>query len=184
MQKRTSTIRITIDASLISIYVVLTLLVLPIGGLKVTFEHFPVVLCAILYGPIDAMIVGGIGEFFNQMMTFGITPTTALWILPILFRGFVVGIVRNLFAKQMKPSMLIEKTVPWLFIAICIVSGVGSFLLNTYALYVDSRLFGYYSVALVFGSLAARIGLSIVSSTVIGIVTKPVIHALKRAGLI
>ena len=94
MQKKKTVVRLTINAMLIAIYIVLSLpiMTLNVGGLKFTFEHFPVVLCAVLFGPIDGIIVGTLGELVNQMTTFGITPTTALWILPIAFRGCFMGL--------------------------------------------------------------------------------------------
>ena len=67
---------------------------------------------------------------------------------------------------------------------VCILSGVVSSLVNTVALYVDSKMFGYYSAALVFGALAMRLLLSVVTSVVIAIVIKPILHALRKAHLI
>lgn len=137
--------------------------------------------CLTPYWPI---LVGGIGEFINQITSFGITPTTLLWILPIVFRGLIVGGSVKIFKEHMAIPMIASKKLPLLFFVVCVVSGIFSSCLNTVALYVDSKLYGYYSFAMVFGALAVRILLSIVTSIVIGIVTKPILHALQRAHLI
>lgn len=184
MLKQNKTKRFAVNAVFIALYVVLSLLVIPMGGLKITFEHFPVVMCAVLLGPIDAMFVGGLGELINQITSFGITPTTVLWILPIVFRGLVVGGCAKVFKERMAVPAIVSKKIPMLFLVVCVVSGVFSSCLNTFALYVDSKLFGYYSFAMVFGALAVRILLSVATSIVIGIAIKPVLHALQRAHLI
>ena len=69
--------RMAINAVMIAIYVILsTYFTIPLGGLKITIEALPVILCALLFGPVDGAIVGGLAEFMNQLLTFGITPTT------------------------------------------------------------------------------------------------------------
>lgn len=178
MEKQMKTKRCALMAVLIAVYVVLSmpLMVINIGGLKLTFEHFPVVLCAVLYGPVEAMLVGGIGELLNQITTFGITPTTVLWVLPIVVRGLLMGLIGKSWRKS--------RTLPATFFVVCMITGICASLLNTLALYVDSKLFGYYTFALVFGVLTVRILLSVLTSIVIGIATKSVLRALHHAHLI
>ena len=138
-------------------------------------------LCAVIYGPLDAIFVGGIGELINQMTTFGLTPTTLLWILPIVCRGLCVGMCKKILVKYMNPTQIIQQKVPLVFVVVCVCSGVFSSMLNTLALYVDSKMFGYYSFALVFGALAVRILLSVLTSIIICCAIKPILHALKHA---
>lgn len=188
MQKKQMTItRLVLGAMLIAIYVVLSMPMLAVqvgGGLKFTFEHFPVILSAVIFGPIDAVLVGGLGELINQLTTFGLTPTTALWILPIVFRGAFLGVMRTILPGQMGRSAIIQKKIPIVFMVICMVSGVLSSLLNTLALYVDSKLFGYYTYAMVFGVLLIRIISSVVTSILMSLAVKPVVFALSRSQLI
>lgn len=185
MQKKEKPIiRMTVNAVMVAVYYVLSLLVIQIGGLKITFEHFPVVLSAVIFGPTDAMLVGGVGELINQLTSFGITPTTALWILPIVARGLFLGIGVKLLNKQMKPSAIIMQRFPLVFFVMCIVTGICSSCLNTLALYVDSKIFGYYTYALVFGSLFVRVLLGVITSVIIAVAIKSVLHALKKAQLI
>lgn len=185
MQKNQMTAtRITMNAVMIGVYIALSYAAIPVGGgLKITFEHFPVVLSAVLFGPVDAILVGGIGELINQLFTFGLTPTTALWILPIVFRGLILGLGAKLLKKQMSSFAICKKQVPIVFLLVCVISGILSSGLNTLALYVDSKMFGYYTYAMVFGALLMRIFLSCITSVIIGIGTKAVLHALHRAHL-
>ncbi len=183
-ENQTKAKRIVMNAVMVGVYIALTFLTIPMGGLKITFEHFPVVLSAVIFGPVDAMLVGGIGELLNQLFSFGLTPTTALWILPIVSRGFIVGLCAKLFKKQMSSTAICEKGVPVIFLIVCVISGVISSCLNTFALYVDSKMFGYYTYALVFGSLLVRISLSVITSVIICFATKAVLHALHKENLI
>ncbi len=163
---------------LIAIYIVLSLpiMTLNVGGLKFTFEHFPVLLCAVLFGPIDALIVGVLGELFNQLTTFGFTPTTVLWILPIAVRGLLVGCCSKMFKKRLE--------IPILFLIVCVISGIISSMINTVAFYVDSKIFGYYVYEAVFGVFWVRIGLSVITSVVMGLIITPLLYALRKARLV
>ena len=186
MQKRNSinVSKITILALLSAVHVVLSMLVIQAGSYKLTFEHFPVVLSAILFGPWGGMIVGGLGEFVNQMLTYGMTPTTVLFISPFVVRGFLVGIFAKCFPKQVGKGAICEKQVPVFFIILCVASGIVSSCVNTIAIYVDSKMVGYYTFAYVFGALPLRLILSAITSVVIGIVIKPVIIALDKSGVL
>ena len=166
--------RIATNAVLIAIYIAISMLAFNMGPFKLTFEAFPVIVCAVIFGPVDAMLVGGIAELINQLFTFGVTPTTILWILPILIRGFMIGIFSKVWKKK--------NTV--VFLVICIVAAVVHSLLNTLALYVDSKMFGYYTEALVFGALFVRVLASVITATIMAIATKVVVQALKKSNLI
>ena len=182
--KRIETKRIAINAVLIATYIVLSMLAFNLGPLKFTFEAFPIILCAVIFGPMDGMLVGGIGELLNQILTFGLTPTTVLWILPILSRGFIIGILAKVWKKEIGPSAVSAKRVPMMFMVVCVVTGIIHSLINTFALYVDSKMFGYYTEALVFGALFVRILASVITAIIMGFATKAVVHALKKARLI
>lgn len=183
-QKATMASRLAFNAVLIAVYVVLTFLVIPIGGLKITFEHFPVILCAVLFGPVDAMLVGGVGELLNQLTSYGFTPTTLLWVLPIVFRGLSVGICAKLLKNQMSPLAIMKVKVPIVFYMVSVITGICSSCLNTYALYVDSKMFGYYNYAMVFGALLVRILLGVATSILIGVCIKTVLYALRKGNFI
>lgn len=185
MQKnQQKTKQLVMNAVLIGVYIALSYLAIPLGGLKITFEHFPVILSAVLFGPVDAMLVGGIGEFFNQAFSFGITPTTILWVLPIVIRGLFMGVLAKTFKKQMGAAAICEKRLPVIFTVACVGTGLFASCINTLAYYVDSMLLGYYNFALVFGSLIVRLVLSAITSVLMSGMAKAVLHALKKERLI
>lgn len=182
MQKRMAVNRMVLNAAMIAVYVVLSMpfMVISVGGLKITFEHFPVVLSAVVLGPVDAMFIGGIGELINQLTSFGFTPTTLLWILPIVIRGGFLGLCGKVLKKEMSRQAILRSKVPIIFLIVCVLSGLISSIFNTLALYVDSKMFGYYTFALVFGALTVRLLLSVITSVLIVFATKPILHAIKH----
>lgn len=175
--------RLVLDAVLIALYVLLGFLKIPIGNmLRINLASFAVTVCAVAFSPIDGLIVGFMGEFLSQILgPYGMTPTTALWALPEAVRGLMLGLFMLIFAKkQLEASRLLKsKAITWYLIA-CVVSGVVASLLNTFALYVDSKMFGYYNHYMVFGVLAVRLILAVVMSGGFGYVSLHIVSALKR----
>lgn len=178
--------RIALDAVMVALYIGLSFLSIPLGGLKITFEALPVIICAVAFGPVDAAIVGFLSEFLNQMLTYGFTPTTLLWVLPAVVRGLFIGLCVLAMKKHLKQdvfTLLKSKRSVWLLV-ICAVSGVLVSCINTFTLYVDSKMYGYYSYAMVFGVFWIRIISGIISSIAMGLLTSPVVLALQKAKLV
>lgn len=179
--------RLAMNAVLIAIYVVLGYMKIPIGNLfRVSLAPFAVIICAVSFSPVDGLIVGFLGEFLAQILgPYGLTPTTLLWALPEAIRGLLLGLVMLIFVKkQLAPQTLLKsKKIVWYLLA-CIVTGVIASLANTFALYVDSKMFGYYSYHMVFGVLLARLGIATVISGMLGYIALPVVSALRKNKII
>lgn len=156
-----------IGAMLIAVYTVLsTYASVSLGNIRFTFEALPVLLAAALYGPAPAVTVGALGSFLNQLLTYGLTPTTLLWILPHAAGGAVAG----LMCRKGRPLIL----------AAC-ASALTVTLLNTLAMYVDSRMYGYYSAYYVFGALLYRLLGGIVTGMLFSQLLPPVLRRVSRA---
>ena len=67
---------------LAALYLALNLVGFRAWSFHVTFASLPVVVGALLFGPVEGMLIAFIGEFFNQLLSYGVTPTTALWLIP------------------------------------------------------------------------------------------------------
>ena len=179
--------RLVLNAVLVGLYVVLSFWKIPIGNLlRVNFASFAVVLCAVAFSPVDALLGGFLGEFLGQILgPFGLTPTTLLWTLPEAVRGLLLGCSMLLLAKKnLTPGVLYKSKSIAVFLAVCIVVGIVAALLNTFALYVDSKMFGYYSYYMVFGVLLIRLGLATVISGALGYVSLTVVSALRKNKII
>lgn len=176
--------RLVLNAVLIAIYVVLGYLRIPIGNtFRISIAPFAVILCALAFGPLDGLIVGFMGEFLAQVLgPYGLTYTTLLWCVGETVRGLLLGLCTVLFLKQWMRSLSAptrKQTV--LILVCCVVTGMISSLGNTLALYVDSKMLGYYSYAMVFGALLVRLLLSTVTSALLGYISLGIITALRKA---
>lgn len=176
--------RLVLNAVLIAIYVVLGYLRIPIGNtFRISIAPFAVILCALAFGPLDGLIVGFMGEFLAQVLgPYGLTYTTLLWCVGETVRGLLLGLCTVLFLKQWMRSLSAptrKQTV--LILVCCVVTGMISSLGNTLALYVDSKMLGYYSYAMVFGALLVRLLLSTVTSALLGYISLGIITTLRKA---
>ena len=113
------------------------------------------------------------------------TPTTVLWALPEAVRGLLLGLAMLLLAKKgfTPGNMAKSKSFIWYLVA-CVIAGLAASSLNTLALYVDSKMFGYYNYYMVFGVLLVRLSIAAVMSVAFGTVTLPVASALRRNKII
>lgn len=184
-QKRfMTTKRLVINAALISLYVVLRFFNIPVGNsFRFTLAPFPVILCALLYGPVDGLIVGLLGEFLSQILgPYGLTPTTLLWCLGETVRGGVLGLCSVLFFRNgLITAGKVERKYMVSMLICCVLTGVLAALGQTFALYVDSKMFGYYSYAIVFGVLIWRICIYVLLAGAFGYLSVPIISALRKA---
>ena len=179
--------RLVLNAVLIALYVLLGFLKIPIGNiLRINLASFSVVVCAVAFSPIDGLVVGFLGEFLSQILgPYGLTPTTALWALPEAARGLLLGLFVLIYVKKQlaTTNTLKPNAMAW-YLSACILSGVVASLLNTFALYVDSKMFGYYSYHMVFGILVVRLAIAVVMSGMFGYVALHIVSALKRNKII
>ncbi len=176
--------RIAIDAVLIALYFALSWASVEIAGIKLTFVGLASIIAAMVYGPIDGFLVGFLGAFCEQMLKYGFTPTTLLWVLGPAVRGLFIGCCKLIFKKSMAPENLLKAKRPYVFFAVCIVSGVLVSLLNTMAFYVDAKMFHYYTYELIFGVLWLRLLSGILSSVLMSMVTLPVLAGVRHTTLV
>lgn len=162
--------RLTTCAMLIAINVVLSILTpVKLANFKFTFEAFPILIAGIIFGPIEGILVGTIGSAIYQILFsgYGLMITTPLWIIPHTISGLLVGIYSKRHNLDLTNKQL-------LFITI--LSAITVTILNTLAIYIDSKIFGYYSFAYVFGSII----LKIVSGVLLAIIYSMIIQKLAK----
>lgn len=185
MKKGTfSTRRIVLDAMLVALFFVLSSTSIRLGNtFKITFDSLACLLTAMLFGPLDAFLVGFLGEILAQMLSYGFTATTLLWVLGPAVRGLVLGLGVVFFKDKMSLSA-IQNRKPYVYLGVVMLASIITSLCNTMALYVDSKMFGYYEYHMVFGVLFVRLGTGIVSAVVMAVIAIPVLRALKASKLI
>ena len=164
--KRTIITRICVCAILSALYFVLDLISIKAGPFKLSVSGLPIIIVAILYGQVDAMIVGFTGAFLGQLLSYGFTPTTLLWCMPAVVRGLFVG----LFTKKLN-----IKERPISLIVIIVISSLLVTTINTVVMYIDSKIYHYYSYAYIFGALFTRYITGIITAIIYSVLT-PVIY--------
>lgn len=179
--------RLVLNAMMVAMYVVLGYLRIPIGNtFRISVAPFTVILCALAFGPIDGLLVGFLGEFLTQILgPYGLTQTTLLWCIGETVRGLTLGLAsRLLLRKWIFCANRPETRQVVVILVFCAITGILASLGQTFALYVDSTLLGYYSYAMVFGALVARMGIYVVVSSLLGYLCLPIIATVRKAKLI
>ncbi len=166
---------------LLAIYIVLSTLTVKLTpNLQITFTGVAIIMASVLYGLPDALLVALLGSFVAQLRSaYGLTITTPIWMIPPLLRALVFGLAYDLFLK--KGIRLEEKRI--LFVVFVIASGLVTTLANTGAIFLDAYIFEY-PVAMAVIESVMRFVSSIASSVFMGLITLPIIYALKHANLI
>lgn len=147
-------------------------------NLRITFDSLPVVVGALLLGPVDAMLAALVGEFLTQLLSeYGITATTVLWLIPPALRGLVVGVAAWKCRGTDRP---LERRTAACF-GVCLLASAVTTLGNTLVIWLDSVLNGYYSFPLVFGSALARLATGLLTALAIAAVSMPLVLRLRQA---
>lgn len=149
--------KLVLNALFVAMHVVLCYVSINLGNMVITVSGLPIVIGAMLFGPVAGLEIGLIGSFLNQMLKYGITLTTVLWILPAGVKGLMVGA----YAKHKNYKMTVGQMT-----FITIASALVVTTMNTAVMYIDSKIYGYYSFAYVFGAIVWRYLAGIVTSII------------------
>lgn len=163
--------QLTIDSMLCAVCAVLGYLALDFLNIKITFESLPILLGALLFGPVDGMLIGGIGTLVYQLLRYGVSATTLLWIVPYV----VCGLLAGAWAKWKNFDLDRLQTV-----VLVVVAELAVTVLNTIPIYVDSKLYGYYYPGIVLGVLALRLVICVVKAAAFGLILPGVADAVRR----
>ena len=170
---KSNTKQLAADAMLAAMCAVLGYLAIDVVRLKITFESVPILIGALLFGPLDGAAIGLIGPLIYQLLRYGVSATTALWILPYVLCGLLVGWYVK--TRRFEPTQ--AQTLTIIVLAELMVT-----LLNTGVIYIDSRLYGYYTPTLITGSLALRVAICLVKALAYSFALPPLLDALRRGG--
>lgn len=172
MHDPAKTKQLAIDGMLAAMCAVLGYLALDMGNLKVTFETLPILLGALMFGPLDGLAVGGVGTLIYQLLRYGITVTTPLWILPYVLCGLITGACAKRKGFRLSGRQIL---------VLVVLNELLITVLNTGVIYVDSKIFHYYSPTYVFGSLALRLVICVGKAIAFGLALPPIIRAVRSA---
>lgn len=147
---------------------------------KFNFASLPIMLAAMLFGPVEGMVVGLLGEFIAQITgPYGLAPTTVLYVAPAAIRGTVVG----LGAVWCRRTGKRIESRPAACYAICFAGAVLTTLGNTMSIWLESVMYHTeFMVHIPF--LPGRFATSAATTVIVTTVCIPVVHALRRSGVV
>ena len=95
-------------------------------------------------------------------------------------RGGTLGLCSWLFLRKGLLAGRVSGKHVLLLLLCCVGTGILASLGQTFALYVDSKMMGYYTHAMVFGVMIWRVLVYILLSAIFGSLSLPIISALKK----
>lgn len=166
--------RICTDGMLAGLYVVLTMVSINVTPMiRITFGSLPVVFSALLFGPVDALLIALVGEFLCQTLTYGFTLTTAVWVLVPAIRAVVIGLVSNAYKR--KGDTLEHHKV--LYFTVLIVASLLVTAANTGASVLDAYVY-HYTFKVVWVTTLIRAAINVATTFAIGFLCLPLIKAV------
>lgn len=147
---------------------------------KFNFASLPIVLAAMLFGPVEGAAVGLLGEFAAQVTgPYGLAPTTVLYVAPAAIRGIVVGFG----ALGCRRSGKRLESRPVLCYIVCILGAIMTTAGNTVSIWLESQMY-HTSFAAYLPGLPVRFATGIATAVCITTVCIPLVHALRRSGVV
>lgn len=163
--------QLTLDAMLCALCAVLGYVALDLGNVKLTFESLPILLGGLLFGPVDGMLIGGVGTLIYQLLRYGVSATTLLWIVPYVVCGLIAGAWGRINHFRLERAQTV-------FLVVCAELAVTG--LNTVPIYVDSKLYGYYYPGIILGVLTLRLVISVGKGIAFGLILPELIGTIRR----
>ena len=146
---------------------------------KISFGSLPVVLASMLFGPLCGSVVAVFGEFLIQLLTYGLMPTTFIWIFPPAARSIIIGLAA-LYLRRSGAPLECRSTVCY---AVCVLGAMATTTCNTFGMWLDS-LFYRTSFTPVLFITPGRYVAGVVTAVVIATACIPLVRLLRRSGVL
>ena len=170
MQK-ISTRKLALLSLFAAMVAVLEIYSIHLSNFRFTFESLPIYLSGLLFGPLPGALVGGVGTLISQIISFGIMPTTLLWVGPYI----IVGLLSGTYAKK-KKGQFSSRELRFFLLAMELTITA----LNTLSLYIDGHVYGYYKPSIIFATLIPRIVIAAVKGYLYGYLLPPIHEAIQK----
>ena len=167
--------RMCMDGMLVGIFVVLAKLTIKAGPIHIAFSGLTVVFATCYFGMPDGLIVALLGETIIQLTSsYGIGPTTPLWLWSPSFRALILGLFDLPFRKK---GDHIDTHLVFYGVA-SLIAGLFVTLVNAGVEFLDAWIIGY-SFAVTLPILGLRIVSSIVSCAAVAILSIPLLRTIR-----
>ena len=172
LKNQSAVFKMTLLGLSLALYIALSFASINLQFIKISMTGLPVIFIAVVYGPLEGALIGGIGEFIYQLSSYGLTPTTVLWILPAVVRGLIVGFMFK--QKDVKKHLKL-----WIFTVILCCLAVTA--INTFVIWLDAKIFEYPSQLTTITMLFRFVG-SIASAVIYVLIVPTLFEPLIRQG--
>ena len=172
LKKQSNIFKMSLLGLSLALFIALSFASINLQFIKISLTGLPIIFIAVVYGPLEGAFIGCVGEFIYQLTMYGLTPTTALWILPAIVRGIIVG----LMFKQKNPK---EHIILW--ITTVVLSCLAVTIINTFVIYIDAKIFEYPSQLTMITIIFRGIG-SIVSAVIYALIVPSLFMPLIEQG--
>lgn len=165
------------DGMLIGIFVVLAKLTIKAGPIRIAFSGLATVFATCYFGLGDGLIVAILGETIIQLTSsYGIGPTTPLWLWSPSFRALALGLIDLPFRKKGKH---LDENILFYSLA-SILAGAIVTLANAGTEWLDALIIGY-DPAVTWAILGVRMVSSVVSCALVAFLSIPLIRAIRKS---
>ena len=172
--KKTNLTRIAYDALLSAMCVALGYYAIDLGTQKITLENLPILIGALMFGPVDGAAIAAVGIFLSQMLRYGLDASTVLWIIPYVVQGLFAGGWAKIRKFNMKPFEIV---------LLMILSGVVVTAVNTLSLIIYHKYIIGSPIQSVIVAIPRRILVSAGKSVAFAILVPLIIRGLEKAGI-
>ena len=133
--------RLTTNAMLAALYVVFAVFwTHKEPTIEISISTLPLLLCAALFGPLDAAAVALVGSFIEQLASpYGLSWSTLIWMAPVVLQSLLAGAIFFFLRRRADRRLRVD----WKLILVVFVCELVLTALNIAAQYVDGALVGY-----------------------------------------
>ena len=147
---------------------------------KLSFGSLPVVLAAMIFGPLEGAVVAVLGEFMAQVLgPYGLMPTTFIWIWPPAIRALVVGGA----AMWLRRSGTRLERRPVACYVVCVIGAILTTIGNTVGMWLESLMYHTSFAAAAFW-VPARFVSGTCTALIIATICMPLAQVLRRSGVL
>ena len=147
------------------------------GPLTISFASLPIYVAAFYLGAPEAIIVALLGGAADQIISYGISATTLLWLIPGVLRAATASLLAYWYNKLYKKP--IERCYS-ITLIVCIMSSLICTFATTAVMAIDALIFNYFSWTYILSSLGMRLFSSILVAILCGVVVSPIVNILKQ----
>jgi len=173
LKNQRSVFKMTLLGLNLALYFALSFASFNLAVTRISMTGIPLIFVSVVYGPLEGVLIGAIGEFLYQLAFYGLMPHTVLWLLPPIARALIVG----LMFRHKDPSQH-----PVLWIVTTVVSCLVVTTINTFSLWAVGWLFFGVTAREIIIAILIRIGTSILTAIVYAAIIPTLFRPLIKQG--